>query len=64
MYLFQRFETSTGAHPSSYPMAVGISFSGVKVQNSENDHSPPTSAEAKNDEAILSLPHMPPCCGP
>jgi hypothetical protein len=32
---------------------------GVKWQGCETDHSPPSSAEVKNDGAIPPLPHMP-----
>jgi len=35
--------TSSGAHPASYPMGIGCSFSGVKRPGRESDHSPPSS---------------------
>jgi hypothetical protein len=41
-------QTGPGAYPVSYPMGTGSLFSGVKQPGSEVDHSPPTTAEAKN----------------
>jgi hypothetical protein len=41
-------QTSSGAHPASYPMGSGAPTPGVKQPGSEPDHSPPTSAEVKN----------------
>jgi hypothetical protein len=40
-------QTSSGAHPDSYPMGTGGSFPGDKAAGREADHSPPTSAEVK-----------------
>jgi len=44
------------AHPASYSMGAGGSFSGVKRPGRETDCSPPSSAEVKNDAAIFRLP--------
>jgi hypothetical protein len=47
-FSFHVFQTSSGAHPVSYPMGTGDSFSwGVKRQGRETDHSPPSSVEVK-----------------
>jgi hypothetical protein len=43
--LHHSFQTGSGAHPTSYPMAFSL---GVKRQEREADHSPPSSAEVKN----------------
>jgi hypothetical protein len=40
-------QTSSGAHPASYPMGPGALSTGVKRQGREADHSPPTNAEVK-----------------
>jgi hypothetical protein len=40
-------QTSSGAHPGSYPMDTEGHFPGVKQQGRENDHSSPASAEVK-----------------
>jgi hypothetical protein len=45
-----------GAHPASYPVGTGESFSGVKLLGREADHSPP-SAEVKKGGAMHALPH-------
>jgi hypothetical protein len=38
-------QTGSGVHPTSYKMGTGGSFPGVKRQEREADHSPPTSAK-------------------
>jgi hypothetical protein len=48
-------QTGSGAHAASYPMGIG-SFSGVKRQGREADHSPPPSAEVKNTWISTSAP--------
>jgi hypothetical protein len=50
-------QTGSGAHSASYPMDTGVHSAGLKGLGREADHSPPSSAEAKNDGAISSLPH-------
>jgi hypothetical protein len=45
--LRHRVQTGSGAHPVSYPMGTGGSFSGVKRPRRESDHSPPSSAYIK-----------------
>jgi hypothetical protein len=43
-------ETSSGAHPASYPMGTRGSFPGGKAQPGRDaEHSPPSSAEVKNE---------------
>jgi hypothetical protein len=43
-------QTSSGAHPASYPMGTGGSFPGGKARPGRDaDHSPPSSAEVKNE---------------
>jgi hypothetical protein len=43
------------AHPASYTMGTGVSLPGAKRPGREVDHSPPFSAEFKNNGAILLL---------
>jgi hypothetical protein len=48
-------QTGSGAHPASYPMGTGGSFSGGKGRPERDaDHSPPFSAEVKNELYLLS----------
>jgi hypothetical protein len=43
-------QTGSGAHPASYPMGTGGSFPGGKARlGHDADHSPPSSAEVKNE---------------
>jgi hypothetical protein len=43
-------QTGSGAHPASYPMGTGVPFPGGKARPGRDaDHSPPTSAEIKNE---------------
>jgi hypothetical protein len=43
-------QTGSGAHPASYPMGTGGSFPGGKARpRRDADHSPPSSAEVKNE---------------
>jgi hypothetical protein len=43
-------QTSSGAHPASYPMGTGGSFPRNKAwPGRDADHSPPSSAEVKNE---------------
>jgi hypothetical protein len=43
-------QTGSGAHPASYPMGTGGSFPGGKAWSGRDaDHSPPSSAEVKNE---------------
>jgi len=42
-------QTGYDAHPASYSTGNGALFSGVKQLGHEGNHSPPFSAEVKND---------------
>jgi hypothetical protein len=43
-------QTGSGAHPAFYPMCTGGSFLGGKARPGRDaDHSPPSSAEVKNE---------------
>jgi hypothetical protein len=43
-------QTVSGAHPAFYPMGTGGSFPGGKAwPGRDADHSPPSSAEVKNE---------------
>jgi hypothetical protein len=43
-------QTGSGAHPATYPMGAGGSFPGGKARPGRDaDHSPPSSAEVKNE---------------
>jgi hypothetical protein len=50
-------QTGIGAHPASYTMCTGGFFPGVKRLRRETDHSPPSSSDVKNGEAIPPLLH-------
>jgi hypothetical protein len=54
--LHQHIQNGNGAQPASYPMGIGDSFPGVKWPGHEIDHSPPSTADAKNAQTILPLP--------
>jgi hypothetical protein len=45
--LLHIIQTGSGVHPTSNKMGTRSSFTGVKRQGREADHSPPTSAEVK-----------------
>jgi len=42
-------KTGFGTHSASFPMSTGVSFPAVKRPGHEADHSPPSSAEVKNE---------------
>jgi hypothetical protein len=43
-------QTGTGAHPASCPVGTGCPFPGAKARmGRDTDHSPPPSAEVKNE---------------
>jgi hypothetical protein len=48
---------AVGSTQSPIQWVPKVLSSRVKRQGSETDHSPPSSAEVKNDGSILSLPH-------
>jgi hypothetical protein len=49
-------QTGCGAHPASYPMGTGGSFAGGKaLPGRDTDHSPPSSAEVKNEYELYLL---------
>jgi hypothetical protein len=52
------FLTYILCEPASSPMGTGAFFPGVKQPGHEADHSPPSSAEVKNDGAVPQLCHM------
>jgi hypothetical protein len=54
--LHHRVQTGSGAHPASCPMGNSGTFPGVKRQQREADHSPPSSAEVKNALRYTALP--------
>jgi hypothetical protein len=54
--LLYSVQAGSGARPASYPMGTGGDFPGVERPRSEADHSPPSNAEIKNDEAIPPIP--------
>jgi hypothetical protein len=55
-------QTGSGANPASYPMVTGSSFPGGKARPGRDAyHSPPSSAEVKNELKLYLLsPHVPP----
>jgi hypothetical protein len=54
--LFHSVQSCSGAHPASYPMGTEGSFPRVKRKVREAEHSPPSSAEFKNDDLYLHFP--------
>jgi hypothetical protein len=42
-----RVRTGSGAHPASYAIGIGSSYSGVKWPGREADHLSPSSVEVK-----------------
>jgi hypothetical protein len=57
-------QTGSGAHPASCTMGTRGPFPRGKVQTGHDaDHSPPSSAEVKNEQELYRLsPHAPPWC--
>jgi hypothetical protein len=55
--LLHSVQTTSGAHPASYPVGTKRSFPEGKRQEHEADHSAPFNAQVKNDSAIPPLPH-------
>jgi hypothetical protein len=55
-------QTGSGAHPASYPMGTGVLSPGGKARPGRDaDHSPPSSAEVKDElELYFLFPHVPP----
>jgi hypothetical protein len=49
-------KTGSGVHPTSYKIGTGGSFPGVKRQERDADHSPPSSAEVKKMWSYTSIP--------
>jgi hypothetical protein len=54
--LHHRVQNGSGSHPTSYPMGTRGSFPGLKRPRREADHSPPYSAEVKNEWSYTSTP--------
>jgi hypothetical protein len=55
-FLLHSVQTDSAAHPVFYPMGTGGSFTGVKRQRREAEHSLPSRAEVKNGRAVLHSP--------
>jgi hypothetical protein len=55
-FLRHSVKTGSGAHPASYPSGTRVLPQGVKRPGPEDAHLPPSSAEVKNSEAIISSP--------
>jgi hypothetical protein len=58
----KRFSSSLCVEPgseSSCPMVTGVSFPGAKTRpECDADHSPPSSAEVKNEQALPQAPPL------
>jgi hypothetical protein len=52
----RKVQTGSGAHPASYSMDTGILFRGIQRPGREADHSPPSSAEVRNEWSYTSNP--------
>jgi len=50
-------QTSSGAHPASYPQVLGTLSLGVKWPGHEANHSLPSSAEVKTVWSCTTTPH-------
>jgi hypothetical protein len=57
--LIQSVQTGSGAHPASCPMGTGGDHPGVKRQQREGDHSPPSGTKVKKGRVIPPLLHIP-----
>jgi hypothetical protein len=59
----QNMQTGSGAHPTTYPVGTGKGDGAltlwVKWPEHETDHSPSSSAEAKNEWSYTSIRHTP-----
>jgi hypothetical protein len=54
--LLHSVQTGSGAHPASHPMGTGVPSSWIKLPGREDDHSPSSSAEVKNNGLYLHFP--------
>jgi hypothetical protein len=54
--LLHSVQTSSGAHPTSFPKGTGGTFLVVGRLERQDDHSPPSSAEAKKVGVSPPLP--------
>jgi hypothetical protein len=54
--LLQSVQTSSGTHPASDSMCTWVSLPRSKVAVGEADHTPPSSAEIKNEWSYTSTP--------
>jgi hypothetical protein len=61
--LLHSIQTSSAAQPASYATVHRALSLEVKRAGCEDDHSPPASAEVKNDRAMPPLSHMSSWCG-
>ena len=50
--------TGSTAHPASYSIGPESSFQEIKQLRHEADHSPPSTAEAKNERSYSSTPRI------
>jgi hypothetical protein len=50
--MFSSPQRGPGAQPGCYSLGIGAPSPGVKRQEREADHSPPTSAKVKNGGAV------------
>jgi hypothetical protein len=60
----QNILTRSGAQPASYSMAARGSYLAVKWPGQAAGHSPPSSAEVKNEWSPTSTPHKQSECTP
>jgi hypothetical protein len=56
--LLQNVQTVSGAHRVSYSMSTGVLSPGAKRPGREVNHSPPSSAEVKNEWSYSSSPSI------
>jgi hypothetical protein len=54
--LLQNVQTDSEAHPITHSMGIGVLPRGIKRPRREVDHSPPSSAEVKNEWSYTSTP--------
>jgi hypothetical protein len=53
--LLHSVQTDSGTRPASYPIGTAGSYTGVKRQKREADHSPPSSTDVKKGRAVPPL---------
>ena len=56
--LLQNAQTGSGTHPDSYSISIGVRSRKLTRPGRDFDHSPPSSAEVKNEGSCASTPRI------